>query len=878
MGNGQSFTENEGNGATETHRSRLSHLHRSDVIENISEEDEASYDVVSLAEQDHALTIKRNDIEIENCTTSHDEKNVSSGSSANPSSSSPTTSYTRYSQTNSVVTFEDDDLSSSIDDTSFSKSNSIFYDTDEATAMTDMAHDGDDERTKQQVRQNRRTKWSAHLRNRREHSGIKDIDGQYNEAETEEETILILDAEEEFSRCSSNNLACQRSVEAIPTVLASDVALVAGIGETFLDHQQTEESLTDKENSKDCDDEDNFTLLVHGIQGVPVESNPNQKSSESVSSLQNILRTYHDTERALSSIEENSLRKVQPHLSYQKGMDPVGMVLSGLNAEPNRNRNAVVPSSDTKQSLARNITGNASVSPFDVDIDSDSNRNIFIVGLSPDPCHSQPQNSETKPSEAAFGFNKDAEPNRNRNIAAHSSATQRFSSQSPVDIASISSPEIAPTKESVELRSKRRSDVDIIDTPLCMPNVDLKTGKNHNVVTNAELASQIEHLPIVKAQEENNRATIALSAVVAGEVKELEAQVANAFALSDANEVATIDRVVVVDASSRPHESCYLRETLASVEPVFVEENFKSSSMVKASVFGPPKASVTDNGYLALDINAYSGPPDLDFVGERQLNMISSAPSLDKKKPTSPKPEDQRNRSVFPKKDCSDDKILTKSTLSGSEEDFDLLLVKEYDDVFCSLMVLNPDLMIGHPTAMEIIRIAKLQKILTLTLEVESELQEYVQTLNEQKLEMTSHYHTKLLEASKKNASREFYLQGELGKKKIVLFDFERRSSWDVLHHYRQLCIQYNTMQHFLLQHIADANDPLAVLPESLAGNKKLLLDTMLSSKVSDHSSRTGLENLRRENAILSHQALVLERELVSLEQKTTKTKIDCLG
>jgi hypothetical protein len=914
MGNGQSFTENEGDGAYEPHPSRSSRLLRQYSNEHVSDDDVASYDVVSFAEDGHTLTMKRNDNEIENRTKIHDKKEISSGSSANPSSSSPTTSYTRYSQTNSVVTFEDDDFSSSIDDTSFSKSHYVLYDTDEVTALTDMAHDGDDERTKH-TRQSRRSEWSTHLRERGDHCASQEIDDQNNGADTEEETIMILDAEEEFSRRSGNILVWQQSPEAIPTVSATDVTFVAGTVETCNKDQLTEESFTDKENINDDDDDVNVKILVHGMQGVPVEPNPNHEScaqsthsskdKKSSISSQKVLRINQCTEGESSMIVANQ----------QKGKDPVGEVFSGLNAEPNRNRNTAVPvlasGLDTyselnrnhrQLSLNRNPEGGTSVFAFGLDADAEPNINGTIAGLSSQTTRSSNQNAKSEHSEKASGLDTDVEPHRNLDVVAHFSDMQLFLSRKPkvkpslvpddldgdveldrnINVTIHSSDtqdsfnqnsnrersEVPPTKESTKLEltiCMARPDVEssrpnkiILQGPLHVPALN-EGSKNRQIETpEADVASHFKQvsgsvLPTGNALKETEDGTKALSTIVANEVKELEVQVKNAFALSDEIELANIN--VFLDEQ---------RNSVDHLDKAVVDPNCQSdvSSHLDEEI-------VVD----ALDINASGVLADVVFESELRLNAIPSAASCSKKMPTSPKPEDIRDRNVAPKKDCSDDMILALSPSNGNVEDIDLLLVREYDEVFNTLMELHPELMMDHPAAMEIIRIAKLQKILSVTVEAESELREYVQTLNEQKLEMTSHYHSKLLEASKKKAAREIYLQEELRKKKDILFDCERRSTWDTMHYFRQLCVMYNHTQHYLLQQMADTNDPLDILPESLAGNKKLLLDALLCTVDPEHSDGTGFSGLQYENTLLSQQATILEQELASLQQKTMKNE-----
>jgi hypothetical protein len=126
-----------------------------------------------------------------------------------------------------------------------------------------------------------------------------------------------------------------------------------------------------------------------------------------------------------------------------------------------------------------------------------------------------------------------------------------------------------------------------------------------------------------------------------------------------------------------------------------------------------------------------------------------------------------------------------------------------------------------------------------------------------------------LLHASQKKAAREVQLQIELDKINHDVQVDDQKSKWDTISAYRTYCQQCNATQQQLLLQLADVNDPLSILPETLAEQKKLLLDALTRPYDSEPGNEQVTEERRNETIVLRQTATQLEEKLVSLQQRT---------
>ena len=239
-----------------------------------------------------------------------------------------------------------------------------------------------------------------------------------------------------------------------------------------------------------------------------------------------------------------------------------------------------------------------------------------------------------------------------------------------------------------------------------------------------------------------------------------------------------------------------------------------------------------------------------------------------KTKPLSPKPE---NDEYHARNSVSRQSTNVSSVVEVIDEDdnIDFEVAKQYDETFNVLLQRNPQFIAQNPSLMEIIRVAKLQKILSATLEMERELEDYVQSLRDQKIEVSAHYQQKLLEASRRNAEREYLLQGELDALKSSVMAQESKNQWDILSRYKDYCVQYQRMQlNLMSQKLSKVDDPLSTLPECLAAEKKLLVDALTSAH-DDDDDHKNMGTIRNENITMRQEVKELENELHLLKQSS---------
>jgi hypothetical protein len=261
---------------------------------------------------------------------------------------------------------------------------------------------------------------------------------------------------------------------------------------------------------------------------------------------------------------------------------------------------------------------------------------------------------------------------------------------------------------------------------------------------------------------------------------------------------------------------------------------------------------------------------------------VENAPGADSKSPQqntrkvkakSPKPEDvrigDRRKSSIAALASSDSRDF-ESVTSDDFDGIDFAVVEQYEEAFNALLDKHPEFMAENPKLVETIRIAKLQKLLSVTVEVEGELEDYVHSLSAQKAEMESHYHTKLLEAAKKKASREILLQQTLENAQRDTRVLEGLLTWKMISQCESLAKHHSKLQkHLYQQQKATANDPLAILPENLAHVRQAIREAVVQS--SDSLPEEQLRQLQMDNAFLNAQATVLEKKLAYVQAAAKK-------
>lgn len=280
-----------------------------------------------------------------------------------------------------------------------------------------------------------------------------------------------------------------------------------------------------------------------------------------------------------------------------------------------------------------------------------------------------------------------------------------------------------------------------------------------------------------------------------------------------------------------------------------------------------------------------------DLVPRSEAATHSSAT---RKTLSSPKPEDARGNdkrvatllaSEGPKLNGVGSSDLQRLESGDYDDGIDFLIVERYEDAFNSILKKHPELTSKNPKVIEMLRVAKLQKILSATLEVESELEGYVQALTVQKQEMTTHYQTKLIDASKKKASREVLLRKSLESAHRAKHALENQLKWQLFTMCHVQTTQLVQLENELLQAQTTHNvtsDPFSILPQPLSAQLQIeMKNAVCAAKVATNgimfasslsaSKVHQLQEQEMNNALLAVKASVLERKLVYCQASATR-------
>lgn len=218
---------------------------------------------------------------------------------------------------------------------------------------------------------------------------------------------------------------------------------------------------------------------------------------------------------------------------------------------------------------------------------------------------------------------------------------------------------------------------------------------------------------------------------------------------------------------------------------------------------------------------------------------------------------------------ASNDSRDLQSAPTDDFDGIDFTFVEQYEEAFDALLEKHPEFMAKNPKLVETLRVAKLQKLLSVAFEVENELEDYVQSLSGQKDDVAAHYHTKLLEATKKKASREIILQEALEAAQRDTRVLEGQLTWQIISQCEAQAKQYSKLQTELSQQTADAANPLSFLPDNLSHVRESIRDA--TQQANNSHSEVQLQQLQVDKAFLYAQATALEKRLAYLQVAAKK-------
>ena len=880
---------------------------------------------------------------------------TASNQSSNQSFGGSSTTRTKYGETNSVVSsdYGSDGSWTSKSNTVTDTDNSLLYDTDEQTALTEFAHDGDDEDTKesrQKSKQIRRSQWLKMI-NADDQVVVRENNDE-NEVETvlesddnvslnsllnsveimtktdgdDETTILIIDADEEYSRCSVNEVP-ESKIDKI--------------------HVDDEGEYKTKEKENEIVAEVNEeVILVNGLAGEKVEANTRRPQSE-VILKESFSFTQHNTSKRSDpsgiivrgqDVPEKNKRKVMPKLLDDVELNPKRLELQrqlllsksapAINTERRhiqpslpaaKTSDAKVRNDEVKQTTPSAIDGTEksrpiasvsnmpttnqsikSCSEHDSELQSphknhekatpDTPTSKSIPAMKTERHDVQPSLPIARTSDMKVGDvevkqttpRKIDDPETSRPItfasnvpAKHQYMTSNKNHEDPTHDSSISTSIKKTTAEPSQLVTKTPSQKLKDDTQLQivpareshlstvsfdLPPMDVIVTKPSRDAENPTVSFDLPPMDVIVRKPSRDAAKVDLLRIH----EESNATSATTVPSKESRRYSAQenDASREIGKSSSWHSRNVVKPLPESSQRIMRPGKHQTISKSNQSVntFGvDPKTEMKE--VIVSDEEHSSGmDPKSDIkdviVSAEDRITIFNLQGVDVD--AEPHEKEERIRKSVSRQSTNISSVV-EIVDDDEDDDIDFAIVRQYDDTFNELVNQYPKFMTQNSSLMEIIRVAKLQKILSATLEMERELEDYVKSLQDQKNEISTHYQKKLVSASRKNAEMEFYLQQQLDALNSDIKTMEHKNHWEVLSLYNDFCTQCQKRQNVQRCQKVNVDDPLRVLPETLSADKKLLLDALMGPCDIDAAD---MQTIQNENFALDQEVKELEKAL----------------
>lgn len=196
-------------------------------------------------------------------------------------------------------------------------------------------------------------------------------------------------------------------------------------------------------------------------------------------------------------------------------------------------------------------------------------------------------------------------------------------------------------------------------------------------------------------------------------------------------------------------------------------------------------------------------------------------------------------------------------------EEIDLIFVEKYEDAFATFLEHYPELAKKNPELMENLRVAKLQRLLEITLEAENALVAQLRAAEEEKRIMANSYHVRLIEASRLKAAREIQLQQEVRDIQEAARVLEGKMNWQVVSKNESRVKKHQLLVKQFQEPVEPSNliVTLPDFPETQAVRDAVAAPpgTYLSE-----AKESDLRQFQVDNAFLTSEVTVLERKLAN--------------
>lgn len=213
--------------------------------------------------------------------------------------------------------------------------------------------------------------------------------------------------------------------------------------------------------------------------------------------------------------------------------------------------------------------------------------------------------------------------------------------------------------------------------------------------------------------------------------------------------------------------------------------------------------------------------------------------------------------------------IFDHAAGNDSFEEADIEFVQQYEAVFDRFIDANLNLMAKHPEMIYNLRVAKLQKILQVVADAESESQKKIKSAEAEKRQLLLNHKKALVDAARNKAALEIQLRQELAAIEQATLQMAGKLTWQFL--LMSICRARN--HHELMQSLSSTKGNfytiLNVLPPTAEtqGIRDALI-TPASTKLND-KQQSDLRRLQVDNTLLKAQIKNLEKKIAAHQMRT---------
>lgn len=274
----------------------------------------------------------------------------------------------------------------------------------------------------------------------------------------------------------------------------------------------------------------------------------------------------------------------------------------------------------------------------------------------------------------------------------------------------------------------------------------------------------------------------------------------------------------------------------------------------ETSSFQSGEAIANDEINSFLDKNGIGTKPCDNW--EVMLSPHSSTRILSPRFPTSPIMSDTRMVGEILR--VHDRGATTETQEGATTHDIDMKIVTGFVKTFKSFLRKHPRFANMDQSVLDSLRVVKLQKLLITLSEVESELEEFVQSTEHQKKQFSMSYHTKLVDSTRKKASRKIELLRSFDGLRSTSQDLEKNLIWELISGCEARAKREHDLRTSLAKLSMSQTNPLSLLPDAQAPPIHAILWT-------EEFSANEVKQLQIENAFLRSEAIIMEQKLAHL-------------